>query len=148
MNALRIFLLGAAKIAVAIFFAIAALALVGWGVNSFSTYREAAKNASLETPKIWNSINIGALNNSRIFLSTIWSDGKMSYQFEMKGYPKSLAARFETPRPYTIKELGFTLTFLDKNGFKLFEEELPLSKTSRVVGNDGKPVGLAAKGST
>lgn len=148
MDKLKSFFLGTAKIAAAIFITIIALAIVGWGVYSFSTYREEVKNAPLGTPKVWSSINIGALGNSRLSLSTKWNDERMSYQFEMRGYPKSLAAQFESQHPYTIKEPGFTMTFLDKNGFKLFEEELPLSKTTRVVGNDGKPVGLAAKGNT
>ena len=148
MSALKSFFLGAAKIAVAIVISIVVIVGIWWGVDSFSTHRDAVKNVPLEIPKIWSSITIGALDNSHLYLTTRWSNGRMSYQFEMKGYPKSLASQFETQQPYSIRAPGFTLTFLDKNGFKLFDEEIPLNKTTRVVSDDGKGTGLSARGDT
>ncbi len=140
MNKIKSFFIGALKIAVAIMLAIALLSIIGWGIYSYKQKREMVKNEPLRKPRIWPSITVPSLDNSTFKLSTTWRDGELAYQFKMSGFPKELENSFRRGIPH------FTLTFLDENGFKLYEHIIVSSDIVRMVDDKGKGIGVQSKG--
>jgi len=112
--------------------------------------RETAKNASLAQPRTWPAIRIEALENAELKLSTMWREGALHYQLSIDGYPKIILATrdIRKDRVSSAMRPEFTIEFLDENGFKLFEHEIPLNKMAKIVNAKGQGVGLEAKGHT
>jgi len=142
------FFLSVAKLAAALTITIVVLAVSAWVIVAFVEYRENVKNAPLEMPKTWNPQTVGALENSKLSLVTKWHDGHMYYQFEMESYPSSLFKYREDAEDYDCYQIIFTLTFLDENGFKLSDYQIPSSELIRIVDDSRKPIGLSARGDT
>lgn len=140
MSKIKLFFAAALKITVAIVLAIIVLSLFGWGIYSFTQHRENVNNAPLEKPRTWALISIPSLDNSSFKLSTMWREGQLSYQFEMTGFPKSLETSIQHGNP------SFTLSFLDKNGFKLYDHKIIGSDIIRIVDDKGKYAGISSKG--
>jgi hypothetical protein len=86
-------------------------------------------------------VTADALENIQLRLQTVWRNGAVYYQFDGKGHP-----------PWTGRsranetQAAFTITFVDKDGFKLFEHKLVLAEMTRAISADGQPVGLSWKG--
>jgi hypothetical protein len=146
MSTIRTFFVGVAKVALAIFLAVALLSLLGWGVYAYFQHREGAKNAPLATPKTWPGITVLPLDNARFSLSTIWRDSKVSYQFSMIGDPKRVTKARDQQGPGTKAGGKFILTFLDEAGFKLFDHGVPLDDMTRIVDDKGEGTGLQIRG--
>lgn len=101
--------------------------------------------AALASPKTWNTLTLHSLENAQVSLVTKWQDGFLSYQFEMKGYPNAFT---QANASQCISSPKFILTFMDKSGFKIFDQEVMFSEVKQVVDTSGTPVGLSAKGGT
>jgi len=149
MGAVRGFFLGALKIAVVIVLAVVLLVALGWGGYSLYEGWDAAKNAPLGKTRTWPELVIHPLGNAKFKLSTAWRDGGLHYQFTVDSYPPAVDAAW---RGAGSDVLGggpkFTLTFLDQQGFKLFEHEVPLNRLTHAVDQSGKAVGMSAKDQT
>jgi hypothetical protein len=139
---LKSFFIGAARIATIIVFTIIALSAVGWGVYEFIQSRERASNAPMGEPKDWPTITLEPLGGIDLNLSTAWRQGGLYYQFRVKGFPKELASVPESDKN------AWTLTFLDKNGFKVFGHTEQLSDMTKSVDGAGNIAGLSSNSST
>ena len=140
---LKIFFVGAARIATIIVIAIVALSTVGWGVYEFIQARESSSNAPLAKPKNWPPITLEPLGGIELNLSTAWRQGDyMYYQFRVKGFPQELAS---VPASDTNT---WTLTFLDEHGFKVFDHAGKLNEMSKNVDDSGKRIGLSSNSYT
>jgi hypothetical protein len=141
--------------------------LGGLGFRTLGERSEEAANAPLATLKVWPDVTVGALANGmaedvngksyydvngkpiqlkggqapQFHLQTIWRGGRVYYQLEVKGYPPSIR---EAKQRGT--QAAFSIVFLDKDGFKLFEHALPLADMADLIGADGQPSGMSWKG--
>lgn len=134
MNRLKAFIFGTLKIALGLFLASLAIGLVIWGWSSFSDYQKSTKEAPLAQPKIWPDQSVSALENVKLSLKTMWKNGDLYYQFSTDNLPKAISVA----RNNRDANRSFNIAFLDRNGFKLFEHQIPLRDMSTVVGVDGK----------
>lgn len=137
------FLIQTVKVAVVL----ALLAIAGFSAYKGVEFirKKFQYEATLATPKTWNKLTLHSLEKAQASLVTKWQDGFISYQFELKGYPTAFTQTSEFKCSSTPK---FNLTFLDKNGFKIFDEEIMFSEAKQLVDASGTPVGLSAKGGT
>lgn len=144
------FLISAIKIATGIVISIVALALLGWLVYAISDHRSQIKNAALAEPRRWPPITIAALDNSTVTLSTVWRDGRLSYQFAVDKYPPAARAARDSMRTTmtSLSAPGFTISFLDKAGFKLFDFRVELGETTQVVDDRGQGIGMKSRSDT
>jgi hypothetical protein len=115
------------------------LGLAVWGVLTVREKSEEAANAPLATLKTWP--RVAALSNTMCRLQTVWRTGNIYYQFEVQGYPPVLRQTREHEN-----QAAFSINFLDKDGFRLFQHGLPLSAMAQVIGADGQASGLLWKG--
>lgn len=148
MSAIRDFFISAGKIAVAIVLSIIFLSIVGWGIYEYYDHRETEKNLPLATPRSWREIEVGALENARFSLSTVWHDGRLAYQLQVNGYPAAFATARDKRTSYSYNSPEITLTFLDRNGFKIFDHKIRLNEMILLVDEKGKGIGLSARGDT
>src|SRR4051794_5663846 len=92
----------------------------------------------------WRSNGIGrryvSLPFWRPLWRAVWRNGNIYYQFDVQGYPPVLRQTRERET-----RAAFTINFLDKDGFRLFEHELALAETTKAIGADDQPVGVSWK---
>jgi len=140
---LKGFLIQAIKVIVVL----ALLALAGFGVyKGIEKVRQKFEyEATLAVPKTWDKLTLHSLEKAEVTLVTKWQDGFISYQFELKGNPAAFTQANECKCSSTPR---FNLTFLDKNGFKIFDQEIMFSDAKQLVDASGTPTGLSAKGGT
>jgi hypothetical protein len=146
MSTIRSFFVGVTRIALIIVIAIVALSAAGWGVYEFSQARERSRNAPLATLRKWPAVRIEALGAIELNLSTIWRDGRLFYQFSVGGYPAELASVRDADS--RSANAAWTLSFLDENGFKVFEHQVPLNAMAKVIDSSGNGTGLNSNGDT
>lgn len=141
IDSLKRFALVVVKIACGISLAALIVGLGVWAVSTHNERSKAAENAQLATLKVWpDATGSKQFANATFHLRTVWRDGEIYYQFEVKGYPPILAqARRKSSAVFFIR-------FLDKDGFKLFEHTLPLSEMLGNIGLDDQPTGLSWEG--
>ncbi|MGQ0442535.1 MAG: hypothetical protein ACT4OH_03675 [Methylophilaceae bacterium] len=137
------FLLQSAKFAVVL----SLLGIVGFGIYKGVelTRQKFQYETILAIPKNWNQLTLHSLENVKTTLVTKWQDGILSYQFGLKGYPAAFTQANNSPCNSSSK---FILTFLDKNGFKIYDQQIMFSELKQLVDTAGTPVGLSGKGST
>jgi hypothetical protein len=148
MSAIRGFFVGVAKVTVGIVLSVVVLSLLGWAGYAYYQHRESVKNAPLAIAKDWPVITVTALENVRFSLRTMWRDGKMSYQFQIIGYPEKIAAARDGKTPRSSSGGEFTLIFLDEAGFKVMEHKVRLGEMTLGVNDKGEGRGLEIKGHT
>jgi hypothetical protein len=139
----KAFLLGTAKIGLAIFVSIIALAIVGISIGFIYKYIESTKNKPLAVIKSWPQINIPALKNAKFNLTTKWEDSIVHYKFSMYDYPAEKEG-LPIPKfsPFYSKDGAFTITFLDETGFKVKDREMKINKLARIINDHGDFIGL------
>jgi hypothetical protein len=136
MDRLKAFFIGTLKVAIAMFLVAIAIIAVIWGWNTISENRQKAQEAPLAEPKNWPPKTIDALESVKVELMTMWRGGELYYKFSVDGYPKALeAARNQS-------DSKFTISFLDRNGFKVFGYDVELNGMSRVSSAPGQVLGL------
>jgi hypothetical protein len=138
------FILGVLKITAVILVVIISLTLLIWGTYAVREHRERVRNEPLAQPRTWPSLRIEALENSQVTFSTVWRDGRMSYQFAVDRYPRAARAARDSER-VLFPTPSFTLTFLDKAGFKVFAFSIELNEIDRVVDAKGEGLGVSAR---
>jgi len=129
---------GAFKIATAIFLSVLALAVVGgilWKASDFLE-KEAAKQ--YETPKEW-SVDLTKNLQVQVGAKTKVVGGQLFMSIRVDGYPAYFS---EPPLSIPNSQRHFTLSFADKDGFKLFEKDVPLNEMTKILGANGKVGGL------
>ena len=130
---------GIGKVAAAMVVAVVALGGIVWGITTFNEHRERSANAPLMEPEIWPAVSIGAPEKSELHLSTIWTNGQLSFQLRLAGYPSELKNAMDG----AARSLSsITLIFLDAHGFKVFDHQIFLSSVSRNVDDKGQPIGV------
>lgn len=142
----RVFLLATAKIGLAIFVAVVALAILGISILFISKHIENTKNKPLTKMIIsWPQIEISALKNAKVTLTTKWEDSLVYYQFNMSGYPaEKEELPISKPSPFNST---FTIIFLDENGFKIEKKQIPIESMSKTINEHGYFIGLKANDS-
>lgn len=146
MDRLKAFFFGTLKITLALFFAGIAIAIAVWGWNSIKENQEKAEVAPLAEAKTWHEIKMEVLEDVPVKLVTKWRDGYLHYQFAVGGYPKALEIAHR--RNLTKNNVGFTIVFSDKDGFKLSEHLIPLNTMTPIVRRaDGQAEALTQDGS-
>jgi len=143
-GAFKKFAVAVLKLACGIALATLIVTLVVWGVIASRDRSEEAANVPLDTLKTWPEITVTALGNTKFRLQTVWRNSNIYYQFYVQGYPAAFRqARERQQRPSAFSPLSpeptLTITFLDKDGFKLFEHLLPFTEMVGVTGDDGQP---------
>src|SRR5260370_18552633 len=108
------------KLACGIGLAAIILSVGVWGVVTFRERSEEAANEPLASLKTWPEET--ALPNTKCRLRTVWRTGNSYYQFEVQGYPPVLRQSKEHEN-----QAAFIMSFLDKDGFKLFKHRLALA---------------------
>lgn len=134
----RDFLKGAFKIAVAMFLAVIALSVAGGIVWKVFDYREKEAAKQYEAPKDW-SVDLTKILQLRLQAKTKLVDGKLFASIKVDGYPAYLS---EPPLSIQNSQGRFMLAFTDKDGFKLFEKDVPLNEMTKIVGASGRVSGL------
>lgn len=129
---------GAFKIAIAMFLAVLALCVVGGLVWKAIDYRDKEAAKQYEVPKEW-SVDLTKNLQLRLQAKTKLVDGKLFASVSVEGYPAFLS---EPPLAAQNSQGRFMLSFMDKDGFKLFEKDVPLSAMTKVIGPNGKVGGL------
>lgn len=135
------FMTGAARIATALFLAGLALGAVGgliaWGIHAYQEH----KVRPYESMKTWQ-VEIPSSLELQIDARTKLVSHQLHVALDLKGYPAYLS----DPRMAEINKNGnFTVHFVDTDGFKVFTKEIPISEFTRIVGDNGQPVGLQAQ---
>lgn len=88
------------------------------------------------------------LENAQFKLLTIWREGRLYYQFSVDRYPKAVAAARDGGQGTPVASPQFTILFLDRNRFRLFEHSIALTAMTKEVDLQGKVAGLSASGDT
>jgi hypothetical protein len=127
------------KIAVGLALAVVLLALLAWGVVNFRQYSQDAANAPLVKVKTWPEQT--GISGSKFSLQTVWRNGRIYYRLVVSGYPPS----FQRARD-SGNGAVFIISFLDKDGFQLFQRQVNISEMTEAVDTLGKPGGLSWKG--
>jgi hypothetical protein len=144
----KVFLLATAKIGLAIFVAVLALAILGISIFFISKYIENNKNKPLKVVIIWPQIEVPALKNAKLTLISKWEDSLVHYQFSMSGYPaEKEELPISKPSPFNSTNGAFTIIFLDENRFKVVQTEIPIKNMSRTINEKGHFIGLQANDS-
>jgi hypothetical protein len=141
MASIKSFLVGAVKLAFALFLALVAVSIAIWAVSSYLSKREENARAPLAVPKVWPPITAEALDNVRLELTTMWRDSHIYFQFRVVGCPPVIA-RTQTKRSGQT----FTISFLDSHGFRISEYRVSLDSMAEVVNAAGECTGLDWKG--
>jgi hypothetical protein len=149
-SSFKVFFLGTAKIGLAIFIAVIALAMVGVSIGFIYKHIESAKNKSLIVVKYWPQINISPLKNAKFDLTTKWQDSIVYYKFSMSDYPTEKENDKYSDKinsPYHSTKGALTIILLDDNGFKIRDKQIEFNKMTRTIDNDGKLIGLSVNDS-
>ena len=128
------FLVPAAKIAVGVTASTVMLATAAWTVIT-------VRDAPLHTSREWPAITADALEKAEFHLRTVWHDWRLYYQLTMRGLPTGVEQAKDSR-----SQAAFTITFEDKDGFKLFEKSVHVASMTQVPVSDGAHVGLEWKG--
>jgi hypothetical protein len=129
------------KLACGISLAALVLGLIVWGIVALRERREAAAEAPLSILKSWPEVTVDALANTRFHLQTVWRGGNVYYQFDAN----AVSTAVRQARDHDT-QAAFTISFLDKDGFKLFEHRLALQELTTGIGPDGQPASMSWKG--
>lgn len=129
---------GALKIALAMFFAVLALCVVGGLAWKAIDYRDKQSAKQYEVPKEW-SVDLTRNLQLQLRAKTKLVEGQLFVSVRVDGYPAFLS---EPPLSTQNSQGHFLLAFVDKDGFKLFEKEVPLSAMSQAIGSNGKVSGF------
>lgn len=133
MGKVSSFLYSSARLAAAIFFGCAALALSAWAYTSWNAHRQELRRLPLAAPKNWGTLDF--VGDAKGELKTAWRDGTLFYQLDISGYSEDSISH--------QADASLTIEFNDTDGFKLFEQAVPIAAMSRMLGPDGKPAGLS-----
>jgi len=147
MDRLKAFLVGALKIALALFLVVIALigAIQGW--NVYDESRRKSHDAPLAQPKAWPSKSVEPLSGVQLSLVTIWRDGQLHYQFFADRYPKAVERARDARRDGSSRDSKFTMSFLDANGFMVLSHDVPLNSMAKILDAKGQGTGLQANSS-
>ena len=146
-GAFKRFTISVLKVACGIVVAAFIIGLVVWAVVAFRENSEEVANAPLATLKTWPEVTVGALTNAKVHLQTVWRSCNIYYKFDVQGYPPAFRQIREPLTPWRpTAQAVFIITFLDKDGFRLFEHTTPVTEMAAAVGADGQPTGLSWKG--
>lgn len=129
---------GAFKIAIAMFLAVLALCVVGGLVWKAIDYRDKEAAKQYEVPKDW-SVDLTKNLKLQLRAKTKLVDEKLFVSVRVDGYPAYLS---EPPLATQNREGRFMLSFADKDGFKLFEKDVPLIEMTKILDANGKVAGL------
>ena len=109
--------------------------------------REKNKKDMLLQPIDFSPITIGdGLIN--VDLQTIWKEGNIYYIFNVSPYKvfNKMTEIYSTKYNYKNKWFGFTIIFLDENGFELGKKDVNLWSMTNVVDEEGNYVNKQEKG--
>jgi hypothetical protein len=127
------------KVATSIFFAVIALAIVGWLVSKANdnwTKREAKQ---YEVIKEW-PVDLKEHLQMTLLARTKLVDGRLLAAINIDGYPAYLTI----PRLEAInRNAGITLLFQDKDGFKVHSKAIQMPEFSSIVDAKGEKSGLS-----
>jgi hypothetical protein len=132
------FFKGAFKIAVALFLAAIGLAIAGGIVWKAIDYSDKQAAKQYEAPKDWN-VDLTKNLQLQLRAKTKLVNGQLYVSIFVDGYPAYLS---ESPLSIENSQGLFMLAFIDKDGFKLFEKNVPLNEMTKVLGPNGKVGGL------
>ncbi len=125
------------KIALAIFLAFCGIGLVStlgyWGFESY----KANQAKQYEEVRDWE---VDLTDNLKLTLKarTKLVSSSLLASVQFIGYPAYLSSPIN-------QNSGFTLNFLDKDGFKLYSKTLHVNEFTSIVGVDGSKIGLDAQ---
>ena len=151
MGGIKALFHGVFRIAMGITGAVVSLSLLGLIIfGGWYGYTE-LRNRPLAETRTWPELKIKALDNTRLTLVTMWKDGNFHYQFRVVGYPKILAEARDNPTgkiKSATRKTGFTLHFMDKSGFRVFDHHVTLNEMVKIVDSTAKGTGMQALGDT
>ena len=128
------FVKSTSKVALAIFAALLGLGIVGamgtWAVTSY----QAREAKPYEEVREWD-VDLTKNLQMKLKARTKVVSEMLMASFRFSGFPPYLSLPVN-------QNAGFTLHFLDKDGFKVHSKEMKFSDFSSIVGPDGKKVGL------
>ncbi len=127
------FLLGTLKVGLGISIACLLLGLAAIGYYQWQQRLESDATRPLGTKKEWPELPFIA--DAKIHLATAWRDGMVYYQLDVRDYS---TAAIDITAPAAL-----ILQFTDADGFKLFDQEVPLAAMTRSLGTDGEPIGFS-----
>ncbi len=128
----------AIKIAVAIFVAAIALTVVGAAIWKVVDIREKDEAKLYEVVKDWQ-VDLKSNLGMQLSARTKVIDSRLLMSVRFDGYPAYLS----DPRlSKKNSDARFLLSFLDQDGFKLYEKSLKVSELSKIVDAQGRETGL------
>lgn len=134
MSSLATFFKSTSKVALAIFLALLGLGIVGtlgtWVVTSY----QAREAKPYEEVRNWE-VDLAENLHMKLKARTKVVSNTLMAAFRFSGYPPFLLF----PKNSSA---GFTVHFLDKDGFKVYSKDVKFSEFSNIVDRDGKKVGL------
>lgn len=131
------FVKGALKIGLAIVFAVVMLSLLGALAKLAFDWHHGREAKKYEIVK-YHELALSKPLNLKLYGKTKLVDGTMYVEVKFDGYPDYL----NFPTNVTSEAAGFTILFLDSDGFTLKEERIPLRKFTALHEN-GKPTGIS-----
>ena len=144
MGAIKLFIVSVARILAIIIVATSALSVLSFGSvtlwNNWTESQKIARNAPLEAVKEWPPIVVEAFEGVELKLSTKWIGGQLFYQFRVDGYTSAIAAAREDGNADTV----WSLKFIDADGFRAADINVPVSTMTKIVSTPGMFVGLSS----
>jgi hypothetical protein len=132
------FFKGAMKVATAIFLAVVALSVLGWGAWKFQDMKEKADARQYEPIKLW-PVDLMENLQVKLMARTKLVDGRLLVEVNIDGYPAYLTdPRLQAKN----RDAGITLLFQDKDGFKVHAKPIAIREFSGIVDSKGARSGL------
>lgn len=132
------FFRAAMKIATAIFVAVVALSVLGWGVWKLQDMKEKADAKQYESIKPW-PVDLKENLQMTLLARTKLVDGRLLAEVNIDGYPAYLTdPRLQAKN----RDAGITLLFQDKDGFKVHAKPIAIREFSGIVDSKGARSGL------
>jgi hypothetical protein len=133
------FFRAALKIATAIFLAITALSIAGWGIWKVQDISDKRYAKQYEVIKLW-PVNLKDNLQLTLLARTKLVDGRLFAEVNFDGYPAYLS----DPRLEAKNRTGsISLLFQDKDGFKVHAKSIQMTEFSKIVDATGKKSGLS-----
>ena len=134
---LKAFLKAVAKLGLALFLALGGLVGAFFLVVWIREKVQAKADAPLATPLTWPSTSVGG--GDTLQLTTIWRSGRTQF--------KVLVRWRSSPQGPIPADAWFTMSFEDKNGFKVVDQRVYLSQMTRLLSETGQETGREWQGS-
>src|SRR5690606_34443503 len=135
---MKLFLIGAGKLALGLFLAAVAVAAALFGHERVQEAQAERRAKPFEQPMSWDSDVTDRLE-MKLSARTKVVGGKFYVAVRMEGSPAFLTRDDLRLRNRDAKVL---LHFMDEDGFRVLEHSIPLASFTRIVGHNGTPVGL------